>query len=78
VNAWDEPKEQVAEFARSQLLPYTILLKGAEVYKKSYGGGSIPRTFLLDREGRVSSSHTGWGAGDEKRLASEIEKLLQS
>lgn len=78
MNAWDEPKDRVAKFVADQKLPYTILMNGGSLYKKSYGGGGIPKTYLLNREGKISSSHLGWGPGDEEKLAAEIEALLKS
>ena len=77
VNAWDESRSMVADFARKNELPYTILLSGNEVFSGRYKGRSIPATYLLDRSGKIIYVHHGWGDGDERTLALRIEKQLQ-
>ncbi len=53
-------------------------MNGSKTFKGHYGGGAIPRLFLLDRDGKIVHTHLGWGAGDEKELARQIEELLKS
>ena len=73
---WDEPRAKVQTFATEQKLPYTILLDGSHVLEHSYGGGSPPQTFFLDRQGRIVEFEMGWGEGSEKEFALQIEALL--
>jgi peroxiredoxin len=44
---------------------------------KSYKVSAIPALILIDKEGVVRSVHVGYGPGEEKMLAAEIEKLLK-
>jgi peroxiredoxin len=78
VNAWDESKTLVSEFVKENELPYTVLLEGEEVFKKTYRGETVPTTYLLDRSGRIVYVHHGWGPGDEKLLSRKIEEALRS
>lgn len=55
-----------------------VLINGGKTFKGHYGGGPIPRLFLLDREGKIAYTHLGWGAGDQKELEQQVEKLLKS
>ena len=44
---------------------------------KSYKISAIPAIILIDKEGVVRSVHVGYGPGEEKVLAAEIETLLK-
>lgn len=77
VNAWDEPKAQVAKFVEKQNIPYIVLLNGGKLFRENYGGKAIPQVYLLDREGKVAFTHLGWSSGDQKELEQQIEELLK-
>ena len=47
-----------------------------EVVESVFGITSYPTSFIIDRDGRVMYSHLGFEAGDEEKLAEEIESLL--
>ena len=44
---------------------------------KSYKISAIPALILIDKAGVVRAVHVGYGPGEEKMLAAEIEKLLK-
>ena len=44
---------------------------------KSYKISAIPALILIDKSGIVRAVHVGYGPGEEKMLAAEIEKLLK-
>jgi thiol-disulfide isomerase/thioredoxin len=44
---------------------------------KTYKISAIPALILIDKEGVVRAVHVGYGPGEEKMLAAEIEKLLK-
>jgi thiol-disulfide isomerase/thioredoxin len=77
VDAWNEPKEVVAKFAKSLDLPYTILVNGGQVCQEKYKCKSIPRNFLLDSDGNVVTELTGDGPVQRKAMIRKIEALLQ-
>lgn len=42
----------------------------------TFGVRGIPRTFILDRKGKVRFDQSGFGSGMEERMAKVIEELL--
>ena len=59
VNAWDEPKADVADFVRKNELKHRILLQGGEV-AKGYGLLGVPTLFWIDRDGVVTDVELGF------------------
>ena len=67
------------KFIEENGLTYTALENGeddAEVAMSVFGVQGYPTSFLIDREGRIMFSHLGFEAGDEEKLAEDIERLL--
>ncbi len=67
------------KFIEKHGLTYTALENGedeAEIVKSLFKVQGYPTSFLIDREGRVMYSHLGFEAGDEEKIAKEIESLL--
>jgi peroxiredoxin len=77
VHVADAPKDRVAKFVENQKLPYVVLLSGGEVFAGSYGGGSIPQTYLLDRGGQIVYAQVGWSLFTPGKIEHEIESLLK-
>ena len=59
VNAWDEPKHEVAKFVEEQKLAYRILLDGAEV-KERYELLGVPTVFWVDHQGVMVDIEVGF------------------
>ena len=77
VNVYEGERAVVEMFVRELELPYAVLMHGDEVYRASYRGRSIPRTYLIDPHGRIVYAHSGWGGdADRKKLEAQIGKLL--
>ena len=73
--------EKATSFIAKHGLTYTALQNGegdAEIADAVFGVTGYPHSFLVDREGRVMLSHLGFDAGDEEKLAEDIETLLGS
>ena len=71
----ERAKKLIAENA----LTYHFLENGegaSEVVWKVYRVGLFPTSFLVDRQGRVVSTHVGFEKGDEEELEREIVRLL--
>jgi peroxiredoxin len=58
-------------------LPYPVLLDPRGEYSKRLGVASLPTNVLLDNDGRIVRTFTGFRPGDEKEFAAEIKKLMQ-
>lgn len=59
VNAWDEDKGTVSQYAKDTKLKQTFLLEGSGV-KDAYGVGPIPTVFWIDRAGKVVDIEIGF------------------
>jgi cytochrome c biogenesis protein CcmG/thiol:disulfide interchange protein DsbE len=74
----DDPKTvgRVQSFVKSHRYPFTILLDTNNDVMKLLQGTVPPYTVLLDKNGNIVYSHVGYRMGDEKKLESELKKLL--
>lgn len=76
VNAWDEDEETIRSFMKSKKLAHPVLLNGRSTYYEVYRSRGVPKTYWIDREGKVVGSHLGFSPGDEKEFEKMIESLL--
>jgi hypothetical protein len=63
-------------FKKKYELPYPFAVAGNDVDGINYAVAAIPTTVLIDRKGVVRYLGTGVGGGNEARVESLIEKLL--
>ncbi len=56
---------------------YTILSDVKEDLKRALNFQTVPMTFLVDQEGNIVYTHTGYNPGDEYELEDEIKKLAK-
>lgn len=70
-DGWNAVKPYIA----AQKVNYRVVV-GTDAVAQNYGGiDSLPTTFILDREGRITSTHVGLVAKSE--YEHEITQLLQ-
>ena len=72
----DEPHSRVKSFVDEYAIPYTMLIDDKNV-SSQYGVMTLPTTFLIDRQGRISIKHTGYMPEFVSSFALEIEELLK-
>ncbi len=74
----DDPKTvgKVKGFVNTYRYPFKFLLDTNNEVIQLYQGTNPPYTVLLDKDGTIVFTHTGFRKGDEKKLAEEIEELL--
>jgi cytochrome c biogenesis protein CcmG/thiol:disulfide interchange protein DsbE len=72
----DQDHQAARGYAR-KTFTYPALLDAGPV-AQNYGVLGIPRTFILDRDGKIVSRHVGFNTGMEKTLEEEAKKLLGS
>jgi peroxiredoxin len=68
--------KSVKPFMAREKLNYRVMVTSEEVDQLYGGVESLPTTFVIDREGRVASSHVGLAGKNTYRK--EILKLLES
>lgn len=73
----DEDTNDGLAFLAKHPVSYPVLADPDGKIGIPYGIRSLPRSYLLDRNGKVAASHKSFKAGDEIGLQREIVKLLQ-
>jgi peroxiredoxin len=68
---------KVKSFVNTHKYPFKILLDTNNEVFKLYQGTNPPLTYLIDNDGNITYSHTGYRKGDEKKLEEEILKLIE-
>jgi peroxiredoxin len=74
----DDPKTagRVGSFVNSRKYPFKILMDTNNEIMQLYQTQVPPFSVLLDQDGKVVYTHTGYRKGDEAELDSRIEALL--
>lgn len=68
---------KVKPLVKSKGYNFTVLLdKNSDVARKYYAQ-QIPYSVLIDKDGKIISSHMGYMKGDEKKLRDKILELLK-
>jgi len=57
--------------------PFTIYTDTNQELQKALNFQTIPQSFLLDQNGKIVYSHTGYVPGDEYELEEKIRKLIR-
>ena len=56
---------------------YTVLADVKRELQKSLNFQTVPQTFLIDKNGEIVYTHSGYNPGDEFELEDEIKKLAE-
>ena len=67
---------KVPAMVKSKGWEYTILSDSKQDLQRALNFQTVPQTFLLDQEGNIVYTHTGYQPGDEVELEEEIHKLV--
>jgi cytochrome c biogenesis protein CcmG/thiol:disulfide interchange protein DsbE len=68
-------KDQVPVYVNGKGWGYIVLMDTNNDFKRAMGVGNVPHTFLINTDGTIVYSHTGYSEGDEEKLYAEIKKL---
>ena len=77
VNAYNEPREKVEEFAKKSSLSHPILLNGGDTAGNLYKVSAYPTGFWVDHTGRVIDYDIDFSPGDEAEMSERIIALLK-
>jgi len=66
---------ELSDFSRKFHINYRILLGNQDV-ERDYRIWSIPRSFLIDKDGKIRDSYSGYVDSFESKVSAEIERLL--
>ncbi|RLT94454.1 MAG: TlpA family protein disulfide reductase [Ketobacter sp.] len=73
----DNSQEDARRFLRDKQISYPILFDRQQRTPEQFGVAGMPTAFLLDRQGRLRETHTGFKPGDTEKLTKMIQQLLQ-
>jgi len=68
---------KVKPYIESQKWTYQVLLDVNQDLKRGLNIQSVPFTVLVDANGKVVSTHSGYVEGDEFELEKELQKLVK-
>lgn len=71
----EKTKNQVPLYVNGKGWEYLVLMDPNFDFKRAMGVGNVPHTFLINTDGSIVYSHTGYSEGDEEKLYAEIKKL---
>ena len=74
----DEKRPDMENFLKKNAASFIVLRDPGQKLVDKTGIVSMPSSFLIDREGKVRFTHTGFrGAETKKKYEEEIESLLK-
>ena len=73
----DENTEDGLKFLEEHPVGYPVLADPEGKIGIPYGIRTLPRSFLLDRDGQIIASYKSFKVGDEIKLKKEILVLLE-
>lgn len=66
---------KVPGIVTSKSWPFTVLADTKQELQQNLGFQTVPETFLLDGEGNIVYTHSGYNAGDEFELEEKLKEL---
>lgn len=66
---------KVPAIVQSKGWEFTVLADSKQELMQTLNFQTIPQTFLLDKQGNIVYTHSGYNPGDEIKLEEEIKKL---
>jgi len=74
----DSPKSiaKVKAYVKSQSYPFPVILDPNTQIFQRFNGQNLPFSVLIDKNGTVVSTRTGYLSGDEEEIKKEILKLV--
>lgn len=69
----EKTKAQVPVYVNGKGWEYLVLMDPNGELKRAMGVGNVPHTFLLDKEGNIVYTHSGYNPGDEEKLYEQIK-----
>ena len=73
----ERTKNMVKPYINSAGWDYEVLMDVNGDFKRAMGVNNVPHTFLVDKNGKIVYSHSGFVPGDEDILLEHIEELLK-
>jgi peroxiredoxin len=72
-----EDKDKIQKFFEKEKLICDVAMDKDSVVSNLFGVDSIPRTFLIGKDGIIEAIHVGFVPDLKEKLSSEVDKLLK-
>ncbi len=72
----DDETQRAERMSRGLKIHFPVLRDEQKSVSRLYHADMLPLTVLIDREGAVRYSHTGYNLGDEHKYLTELRALL--
>jgi len=73
----ERTKNMVKPYINAAAWDYEVWMDVNGDFKRAMGVNNVPHTFLVDGNGKIVYSHSGFVPGDEEKLYEHIEELLK-
>ena len=73
----DEDPAGIAKFAKETGAKFPLAWDDGQITSKSYQPPTMPTSYVIDKSGVVRFVHSGFHAGEEQELESELNSLLK-
>lgn len=73
----DEHPSHATQFLASRDITYAVVFDADKTTPQRYRVAGMPTAFLVDRQGMLRATHTGFKSGDQQKLKQQIQQLLQ-
>jgi len=70
-------KNKIKALIKGKSFTFPVLLDPEQEVMKSFGLSDVPGIFILSREGKILYRHSGYKAGDETELESNIIEVIR-
>ncbi|MFA5033547.1 MAG: TlpA disulfide reductase family protein [bacterium] len=71
-----DKEKALKDYVQKNGIKHPVLIGNEEV-AKNYSIRGIPTTYILDKQGKIVTQHTGFGKETAEQLESELTKLLK-
>jgi thiol-disulfide isomerase/thioredoxin len=72
----DEKPDNARQFLADHPANFSVAIGSNQQCAKSFGVGTMPSSFLVDRKGIIRGRHAGFRSGDVSQLQALVERLL--
>ena len=73
----DQSLDDARRFLKDKKITYPILIDQMQITPERYGVAGMPTAFLIDRDGQVRETHTGFKESDVDKITKLIRHLLE-
>jgi len=70
-------ENDLKKFAKDRGAKFVILWDKDKAAAKKFSPGTMPTSYVIDKEGKIAHVHTGYKDDEDKKIASEVKELMK-